>query len=103
MDSIETHMTNMEAIMKNLEVRIGKLAISIKSQQQGKFPSDTEVNLKKHCKDITLRSGTKIGESMPIEVMTPIPDKEEERLNADQGNQGEKNVEGSQASFHIIP
>ena len=46
LDNIETHMSNVGATMKSLEVQIGQLAMSIGSQQKGKFPSDTEVNPK---------------------------------------------------------
>ncbi|XP_022864926.1 uncharacterized protein LOC111384826 [Olea europaea var. sylvestris] len=35
----------------------------MKSQQQGKFPSDTEVNPKEHCKAIVLRSVKQVGEN----------------------------------------
>ncbi|XP_022858882.1 uncharacterized protein LOC111379688 [Olea europaea var. sylvestris] len=63
LDNIETHVSNMGAIMKNLEVQIGQLATSMKSQQQGKFPSDTKVNPKEYRKAVVLRSGKQVGEN----------------------------------------
>lgn len=36
----------------------------MKSRQQGKFSSDTEINPKDNCKAITLRSGKEVGENI---------------------------------------
>ncbi|XP_022855495.1 uncharacterized protein LOC111376753 [Olea europaea var. sylvestris] len=74
LDNIETHVSNMGATMKNLEVQIGQLATSMKSQQKGKFPSDTEVNPREHCNAITLRSGQMVEESKPKKIMVPTSD-----------------------------
>ncbi|XP_022883717.1 uncharacterized protein LOC111400543 [Olea europaea var. sylvestris] len=84
---IETHVSNMGATMKNLEVQIGQLATSMKSQQKGKFPSDTEVNPKEHCKAVVLRSGKQVGESEPTEDSNPTPDKEKEQVVEEQEKQ----------------
>lgn len=70
--------------MKNLEVQMGQLATSMKSQQQGKFPSDTEINPKEHCKAITLRSGKQIGESLPEEEKNSTPETETDQMVAEQ-------------------
>ncbi|XP_022868727.1 uncharacterized protein LOC111388274 [Olea europaea var. sylvestris] len=86
LDNIETHVSNMGATMKNLEVQIGQLATSMKSQQQGKFPSDTEVNPKEHCKAVILRNGKQVGESEPTEESNPTPDKEKEQKKKDSGS-----------------
>ena len=67
MDSIETHCTNMSVIMKSLETQMGQLAIELKNQQKGKFPSDTEQNPRDHCKAITLRSGREVESSRQSE------------------------------------
>ena len=42
LDSIETHCSNMNATIKNLETQLGQLVSELKNQQKGKFPSDTE-------------------------------------------------------------
>ncbi|XP_022841946.1 uncharacterized protein LOC111365637 [Olea europaea var. sylvestris] len=55
LDSIETHMTNLGATVKNLEVRI-------------------EVNPREHCNAITLRSGKAVEERKLREVGVPISD-----------------------------
>lgn len=46
----------------------------MKSQQKGKFSSDTEVNPREHCNAITLRSGKMVEESKPKEIMVPTSD-----------------------------
>ena len=61
LDSIETHYSNMNATMKNLETQLGQLANELKNKKKkGKFPNDTEQNLRDHCKAITLRSGKEV-------------------------------------------
>ena len=73
LDNIETHCSKMGATMKNLEVQIGQLATTTNAQQSGTFPSNTEVNPKKQCKTITLRSGREIERSALKETeSTPI-------------------------------
>ncbi|XP_022846365.1 uncharacterized protein LOC111369115 [Olea europaea var. sylvestris] len=74
LDNIETHMTNLGAAMKNLEVQIGQIATAIQSQQKGQFPSDTEVNPWEHCNAITLRSGKAVEECKLREVGVPTSD-----------------------------
>ncbi|XP_022868807.1 uncharacterized protein LOC111388359 [Olea europaea var. sylvestris] len=46
----------------------------MKSQQKGKFPSDTEVNPREQCNMITLRSGKMVEESKPKKIMVPTSD-----------------------------
>ncbi|XP_073152899.1 uncharacterized protein [Henckelia pumila] len=61
LDSMETHMCNMSAMMKSIENQIGQLANALKDQNRGQFPSNTEVNPKEQCSAITLRSGKELG------------------------------------------
>ena len=63
LDNIETHCSNMGAAIKNIEVQIGQLAMTIIAQQRKTFPSNTKVNPKEQCKAITLRSGREIERS----------------------------------------
>ena len=85
LDNIETHCSNMGATMKNFEVQIGQLAITINAQQRGTFPSNIEVNPKEQCKAITLRSGREIKRS---------PSKEtESTLTAPNNGQSKNKVE----------
>ncbi|XP_022871919.1 uncharacterized protein LOC111391017 [Olea europaea var. sylvestris] len=74
LDNIETHMTNLGATVKNLEVQIGQMAAAIQSQQKGQFPSDTEVNPREHCNIVTLRSGKAVEERKLREVGVPTSD-----------------------------
>ncbi|XP_062114088.1 uncharacterized protein LOC133825115 [Humulus lupulus] len=53
--NIETHCTNMGAMMKKLETQVGQLANTMKNQISRYFPSDTEKNPKER-NAITLRS-----------------------------------------------
>ncbi|XP_022855446.1 uncharacterized protein LOC111376705 [Olea europaea var. sylvestris] len=73
--------------MKNLKVQIGQLATSMKSQKQGKFPSDTEVNPKEHCKVVVLKSDNQVGKSEPTENSNLTPDKEKEQVVKEQEKQ----------------
>ena len=49
-NNIETHIGNMGAAIKSLEVQIGQIASSINAQQKGKFPNDTKVNPKENAR-----------------------------------------------------
>ncbi|XP_075497140.1 uncharacterized protein LOC142534108 [Primulina tabacum] len=72
LDSMETHMGNMGATMKSLETQIGQLANTLKDQNRGQFPSNTEVNPREQCKAVTLRSGKEIGIPEPAEENVEI-------------------------------
>ncbi|XP_073138443.1 uncharacterized protein [Henckelia pumila] len=61
LDSLETHVVNMDSMMKSMETQIGKLAIALKDNNRGHFPSNTEVNPIEQCKVIELWSGKRIG------------------------------------------
>ncbi|XP_022852858.1 uncharacterized protein LOC111374418 [Olea europaea var. sylvestris] len=74
LDNIETHMTNLGATVKNLEVHIGQIATAIQSQQKGQFPSDTEVNPRERCNAITLTSGKEVEERKLSKVGVPTLD-----------------------------
>ena len=47
---------NTNAILKNLETRVGQLALEMQNQSKDAFPSDTKKN-PKDCMVVTLRSG----------------------------------------------
>ncbi|XP_073129616.1 uncharacterized protein [Henckelia pumila] len=75
MDSMETHMCSLGAMMKSMETQIGQLAHALKDQNQGQFPSNTEVNPKEQCKAVELRSGKKLEakeQSKAKEVEEPV-------------------------------
>ncbi|XP_073123576.1 uncharacterized protein [Henckelia pumila] len=65
LDSLETHMVNMGAMIKSMETQIGQLANSMKDHNKGQFSSNTEVNPIEHCKAIELRSGKEVGVQEP--------------------------------------
>ena len=50
---------NTNASMKNLETRVGQLALNMQNQSRDSFPSDTKKN-PKDCMEITLRSGKEL-------------------------------------------
>lgn len=60
----------MSVTMKSLESLIGQLANSMNDQLSGKFPSDTEPNLKDHRKAITPRTGKELEPSKSKENKT---------------------------------
>ncbi|XP_073133358.1 uncharacterized protein [Henckelia pumila] len=87
MDSMETHMCSLGAMMKSMETQIGKLAKALKDKNRGQFPSNTEVNPKVQCKAVELRSGKKleakdqsrakeVDESMVEEIVAEEPKQE---------------------------
>ncbi|XP_062100564.1 uncharacterized protein LOC133806483 [Humulus lupulus] len=57
LDNIETHMSNVGATMKTIEVQVEQLATTIASQQKGNFPGDTILNPEEKGKAIYMRSG----------------------------------------------
>ncbi|XP_075475699.1 uncharacterized protein LOC142509748 [Primulina tabacum] len=70
----ETHMGDMGATMKSLETQIGQLANALRDQNRGQFPSNTELNPKKQCKAVTLRSRKE------LEVQSPKERVESEKI-----------------------
>ena len=103
--NIETHMGNMGAPIKSLEVQIGQIASSINAQQRGKFPSDTEVNPKEQCKAITLRSGKEIqGAKHESRSEEPIEhestDKEIEEWSEQSPETGHVTIPAPETSLH---
>ncbi|XP_068648802.1 uncharacterized protein [Aristolochia californica] len=78
----------MGATMKNLEVQIGQLAMTINAQQRGAFPSNTEVNPKKQCKAIQLRSGREI-ETFPSKESKSTPTVANNGQNKNKVEEGE--------------
>ncbi|XP_061356384.1 uncharacterized protein LOC133300814, partial [Gastrolobium bilobum] len=57
MQETKTSFRNQEASIRNLETQISQLSRQISERPQGKFPGDTMVNPKEHCKAIMTRSG----------------------------------------------
>ena len=51
--------TNTNASLKNLETRVGQLALAMQNQSKEAFPSDIRKN-PKDCMVVTLRSGREI-------------------------------------------
>ncbi|XP_061351985.1 uncharacterized protein LOC133296957 [Gastrolobium bilobum] len=70
MQETKTAFRNQEASIRILETQIGQLSRQISNRPQGKFPGDTMVNPKEHCKSIITRSGL---------VLQPISKKVEEK------------------------
>ena len=52
---------NTNASLKNLETRVGQLALAMQNQSKDAFPSDTRKN-SKDCMEVTLRSGRELEE-----------------------------------------
>ena len=57
--NITMFQANTNASLKNLEVRVGQLALNIQNQSRDSFPSDTKKNPKDYM-EITLRSGREL-------------------------------------------
>ena len=80
LDNIETHMSNIGATMKSIEVQVGQLASVIGSQQKGQFLSDTIINPKEQCKVIFVRSSKELEGGVPKEkeILLEVQKKVEE-------------------------
>ncbi|XP_073136930.1 uncharacterized protein [Henckelia pumila] len=78
MDNMETHMCSLGAMMKSMKTQIGQLATALKDQNQGKFPSNTEVNPKDQCKAVELRSGKKLAADERREEQDKVKEAEEQ-------------------------
>ena len=50
---------NTNTSLKNLETKVGQLALAMQNQSMDSFPSDTKKN-PKDCMAVTLRSGRKL-------------------------------------------
>ena len=57
---------NVSASLKNLETRVGQLALNMPNQNKGTFPSDTQKN-PKDCMAIQLRSGKDLSSNKKTE------------------------------------
>ena len=66
--------TTANAYLKNLEIQIGQLALTLQNQIKDAFPSDTKKN-PKDCMAVQLRSGKEL-EKEKTEKMKAIREKE---------------------------
>ena len=93
----------MSATIKPLEAQIGKLASSTNAQQKGKFPSDTEVNLKEQCKAISLRSRKEIEGARKEETVNPTSLLQGESIDFEKEKQVEKYPETKKYGSIAVP
>ena len=61
-DDMDIFQANTNASLKNIETRVGQLALSLQKQSKDTFLSDTQKNIK-DCLAVTLRSGMELQES----------------------------------------
>ena len=69
------------ASLKNLEIKIGQLALTLQNQNKDAFPSDTKKNTK-DCMAVQLKSGKEL---------------EKEKSEKDDGNEGEGSLENAES------
>ena len=75
--NINVFQANTNASLKNLETRVGQLALLMENRSRNSFPSDTSKN-HKDCMVITLRSGRELYNRKEEEnEMTEKEEKEE--------------------------
>ncbi|XP_022159119.1 uncharacterized protein LOC111025551 [Momordica charantia] len=74
---MEVKLEGNTTAIKNMEVQIGQMASTLNIMQKGKFPSDTEVNPREHCKAVTLRSGKELQEPEKKKMEEPVITTEE--------------------------
>ncbi|XP_073273285.1 uncharacterized protein [Primulina huaijiensis] len=97
LDSMETHIGNMDATMKSLEKQIGQLATALRDQNRGHFPSNTEVNPKEQCKAVTLRSG----KELEVETSKKKVESEKTIEEGESEERGEKKIEESNTEVEV--
>ena len=81
-----THIfqTNTSTSLKNLETRVGKLALTLQKETKNAFPSDTQKNLK-DCMAVQLRSGKEASSSSRAKENEKTDQKEEKATVGDNG------------------
>ncbi|KAL2466093.1 Uncharacterized protein Adt_41944 [Abeliophyllum distichum] len=93
MKQTEINLQNQSASIKNLETKIGQMAVAISARVPDTLPSNTEVNPKESVTAVTTRSGVQLPE---IHVKRPIT-KKEHVLSTD-----EEHVELAEQPEHIV-
>ncbi|XP_063941512.1 uncharacterized protein LOC135149663 [Daucus carota subsp. sativus] len=61
-EKVESRIDQIASSQKMLEMQIGQIANKVGVRDQGSLPSQPDVNVKEHCKAITLRSGRELPE-----------------------------------------
>ncbi|XP_017250616.1 uncharacterized protein LOC108221231 [Daucus carota subsp. sativus] len=59
-EKVESRIDQIDSSQKMLEMQIGQIANKVGVRDQGSLPSQPDVNVKEHCKAITLRSGREL-------------------------------------------
>ncbi|XP_022865064.1 uncharacterized protein LOC111384950 [Olea europaea var. sylvestris] len=59
-EKAEATLQNQNAVIKNLEIQVGQLAIALTGRTLGNLPSNTEINPKEQAKAITTQSGVQL-------------------------------------------
>ena len=83
---------NTSASLKNLETRVGQLALNMPNQNKGTFLSDTQKN-PKDCMVIQLRSGKEVGNNSMKERKEETDAEQEEAGKQREKSTPEKNTE----------
>ena len=85
--------SNTNASLKNLETRVGQLALTLQNQNKNAFPSDTQKNSKDRMA-VQLRSGREMSSSI-AEPKEKTSQKEEKATRGEHGRDDNKNREAS--------
>ena len=85
---------NVNASLKNLETRVGQLALTMPNQSKGTFPSDTHKNLK-DCMAIQLRSGKDLSSNKKTEWKEETEAEKEETEKEEENNSQIEQLKGS--------
>ena len=88
--------TNIKSSLKNLETRVGQLALNMQNQSRDSFPSDTKKN-PKDCMAITLRSGRELKKREEEEERKQTEKEEQEETNNSKLNNSEITVESEKS------
>ncbi|XP_062075393.1 uncharacterized protein LOC133779449 [Humulus lupulus] len=78
-------MTETRSSIRNIETQVGQLVNMLNNRPQGNLPSNIEVNPKKQCQAITLRSGKQIEHSSVQQSVVQNEDLGEKSDTVEQG------------------
>lgn len=73
MRKIETTLQDQSVVIKNLETRVGQMALAMTGKASGTLPSNIEINPKEHAKAIINRSRVQL---LEIHVKMLVANKE---------------------------
>ena len=83
--------SNTNSSLKNLEIQVGQLALTLQNQNKNAFPSDTQKN-QKDCMAVQLRSGKEMSNNI-AEEKEKTDQKEDKATGRDNGSTRQRRLQ----------